>query len=148
MLKFVLCLWLISMVTVCCLPLSPDLVFQLPPVPNSNPTYVVSWCTFSSFQSFQTPLQLCLHSHVMSPCIPPFGSLRVCVNWLPAYIYKQWGATGLHSVAHSPLQCSTVPWSELALALTTAAVIALAVACTLALNQTSLLPVVPVVSSM
>jgi len=30
-LKFVLCLWLISMVTVCCPPLSPDLVSQSPP---------------------------------------------------------------------------------------------------------------------
>ena len=32
--------------------------------------------------------------------------------WLPSYIYKQWGATGLHSVAHSSLQvCSLLPFS-------------------------------------
>src|SRR6188768_3310047 len=87
-LKFVLCLWLISMVTVCYPPLSPDLVSQSPPVPNADPTYVVSCCMFGSFRYFQTPLQICLLSHVTSPCIPPFSSLRVCVN-LATLLYIQ-----------------------------------------------------------
>jgi len=42
--------------------------------------------------------------------VPAFRSTVRCEFasiWLPSYIYKQWGATGLHSVAHSPLQCST-----------------------------------------
>src|SRR6188768_2103809 len=88
LLKFVLCLWLISMVTVCCPPLSPDLVSQSPPVPNGDPTYVVSCCMFGSFRYFQTPLQICLLSHVTSPRIPPFGSFRVCVN-LATLLYIQ-----------------------------------------------------------
>jgi len=83
-----LCLWLISMVTVCFPSLSPDLVFHSPPVPNTNTTYVVSCCTFGSFQYFQTPLHIYLLSHVMSPRIPPYGSLQVCIN-LATLLYIQ-----------------------------------------------------------
>jgi len=58
------------------------------PVPNANPTYVVSCCTFSSFRYFQTLLRICLLSHVMSPRILPFGLLQVCVN-LASLLYIQ-----------------------------------------------------------
>jgi len=75
LLKFALCLQLISMVTVCFPPLSPDLVSQSPPAPNANTTYVVPCCPFSFFQYFQTPLHIYLLSHVMSPCILPYSLL-------------------------------------------------------------------------